>query len=221
MAGMPSQQRRAEITRHRVIEAAIEAFGTEGYERTTTRALVERAGTNLVAIHYHFGSKEAVYRAAAEHIASSIRERSRAVLERAQLVLDRPRIRRGQLVEAVCDVYDAYSALALAGDRSEHWRRFLLREQTNPHKTSAFQVVMRAIYPFFEAMFRLIARIISKPTDDPEVRLLTTMIFGHVYLFRANRAGALKILGWKRFGPGELRQTRAVARKYITKLLSA
>lgn len=214
-----SRQQRAEITRRRVIEAAIDAFGSEGFERTSTRALVERAGTNLVAIHYHFGSKEAVYRAAAEHIASSIRERSQAVLERAQLVLDRRRVSRRQLVEAVCDVYDAFSATALGGGTPEHWRRFLVREQMNPNKSCAFEVVFPAIYPFFEAMFRLISRIIAKPADDPEVRLLTTMIFGHVYLFRTNREGALKILGWKQFGPNELRQTRSMARRSITKLL--
>src|SRR5262245_7641052 len=103
-----SRQRRAELTRHRVINAAIEAFGMEGFERTSTRALVERAGTNLVSIHYHFGSKEAVYKAAAQHIADGILERSEAALEKAQRLVTAPRTPRRQLIEGVCDVYDEF-----------------------------------------------------------------------------------------------------------------
>src|SRR5947207_3146927 len=109
-----SKQTRGEITKHRVIDAAIEAFGMEGFERTSTRALVERAGTNLVSIHYHFGSKEAVYRAAAEHIAASIRERSEPALQRARDVAARPGASRAELVDAVCHVFDDFMAMALA-----------------------------------------------------------------------------------------------------------
>lgn len=191
----------------------------EGFERTSTRALVERAGTNLVAIHYHFGSKEAVYCAAAQHIAASIRERSRPVLERARRVLDEARVPRREIVECVGDVFDDYAGMVLAGGVPECWRRFLMREQLDPSQTGAFETIFEAIHPFFEAMFRLISRLIGQPPDHHEVRLLTMMIFGQVSIFRTNRAGALRILGWRQFGSDELRQIRGVARKYIFKLL--
>jgi TetR/AcrR family transcriptional regulator, regulator of cefoperazone and chloramphenicol sensitivity len=215
----PPRQRRAEITKHRVIDAAIEAFGMEGFERTSTRALVERAGTNLVSIHYHFGSKEAVYEAAARHIAESIGARSHAVLERAQATVEARRTSRRQLIECACDVYDEFLAVGLAGGLPESWRRFLVREQVDPSGTSASQVIFAAIHPFFQAMFLLIAKLIGQPPEHHEVRLLTTMIFGQVSVFRANRSVALRVLGWKQFGPDELRQIRKVARKYIFKLL--
>lgn len=218
MARQP-RQRRSEITRHRVIDAAIEAFGMEGFERTSTRALVERAGTNLVAIHYHFGNKDGVYRAAAEHIAAAIRERNEPVLERAQRVLDAPRVSRRALIECVCDVFDDFAGMVMAGGVPEGWRRFLLREQVEPTNTGAFEAIFDAIYPLWETMFRLIARLIGRPPDHPEVRLLTMMIFGQVSVFRTNRAWALRLLGWPRFGPAELRQIRAVSRAHIVTLL--
>src|SRR5262245_4827530 len=133
-----SRQQRSEVTRHRVIDAAIEAFGMEGFERTSTRALVERAGTNLVAIHYHFGSKEALYRAAAQHMADALHERGRASLERARRTLERPKASRRELIECVCDLYDDFAALALAGGLPECWRRFLAREHLEPSGTGAF-----------------------------------------------------------------------------------
>jgi AcrR family transcriptional regulator len=214
-----SRQRRSEATRHRVINAAIEAFGMEGFERTSTRALVERAGTNLVAIHYHFGSKEAVYRAAAQHIADTIRDRNRTAVDRAQRALAQPRASRRALIDAVCDLFDDYAALALAGGLPEGWRRFLAREQLEPSGTGAFEAIFKVIQPLFETMFALIGRVIGQAPDRPEVRLLTTMIFGQLSLFRTNRAAALRLMGWERFGPEEVAEIRAVCRKNILRLL--
>ena len=49
---------RGEDARRRILEAALEMFATVGYEGTSTRHLAERAGVNLPAIQYYFGSKE-------------------------------------------------------------------------------------------------------------------------------------------------------------------
>lgn len=193
----------------------------EGFERTSTRGLVERAGANLVAIHYYFGSKEALYRAAAQHIADAIVERRHAALGRVDRLLARPRASRRELIDCVCDLYDEFAAMALAGGFPECWRRFLAREQFEPSGTGAFEVIFKAIQPSFELMFRLVARIIGCPPDDPEVRLLTTMIFGQVSVFRTNRTAALRLIGWETFGADELARIRTIGRKYIFRLFAA
>ncbi len=206
-------QRRGEITRNRVIDAAIEAFGMEGFERTSTRALVERAGTNLVSIHYHFGGKEAVYLAAAEHVGATIRERNRVVLERGMALAADPTASRQALVEAVCAIYEDFATIVLSGDMPESWRRFITREQVEPTGTGAFEAMFAAIRPLFETVFKLVARLLDLPETHHEVRLLSTMILGQVSVFRTHRTGALRLLRWRQFGPAELRQIRAVARK--------
>ena len=48
-------------TRQRVIDAASELFAAHGFHGTTARDIAERAGVNLAAAHYHFGSKESLY----------------------------------------------------------------------------------------------------------------------------------------------------------------
>jgi AcrR family transcriptional regulator len=215
------RQRRSEITRHRVIDAAIEAFGMEGFERTSTRALVERAGTNLVAIHYHFGSKTAVYRAAAQHIADTLRERNRTALQRARRTLDRPGASRRELVESACDLFDDFVALAMAGGLPECWRRFLAREQLEPSGTGAFDAIHKAMQPTFETMFALVGRAIGQAPERPEVRLLAMMIFGQVSVFRANREAALRLIGWQQLGSDELAQVREVGHTYIRSVLES
>jgi AcrR family transcriptional regulator len=47
-----------DITRQRLMEAALRLFGEVGYTRATTRAIAERAGVNEVTIFRHFGNKK-------------------------------------------------------------------------------------------------------------------------------------------------------------------
>jgi hypothetical protein len=75
--------------------------------------------------------------------------------------------------------------------------------------------------PSFETMFALVGRIVGQPPDHPEVRLLTTMIFGQVSVFRTNRAAALRMIGWQHFGPDEQAQIRAVGRRHIHSLFES
>ena len=210
------QQVRSALTRRRVLEAAIEAFGSKGFEGTSTRELVDLAGVNLVAIHYHFGSKKALYRRAAEHIAETIRERGRPGLSRARATAKRPDATRAELIECICELFDQAAAFTLA-DLPESWRRFLIREQVEP--TGAFEVIFRAMRPFFQTASTILGRLIGRPSRHPEVRLLTMMVFGQLSVFRTNRAAALRLLGLRRVGPVELRQVRGTARKYIVALL--
>jgi AcrR family transcriptional regulator len=51
-------------TKSRLIEAAGEEFAARGFERATIRAICERAGVNMAAVNYHYGSKEGLYEAA-------------------------------------------------------------------------------------------------------------------------------------------------------------
>jgi AcrR family transcriptional regulator len=52
-----------EETRREILRAAGEAFAAAGFVGATTRAVAARAGVNVATLHYHFGSKEGLYRA--------------------------------------------------------------------------------------------------------------------------------------------------------------
>jgi AcrR family transcriptional regulator len=47
---------RGEETRDRIVEAALETVGEEGFAETTARAIARRGGFNQALIFYHFGS---------------------------------------------------------------------------------------------------------------------------------------------------------------------
>ena len=55
-------------TREAILEAAMRGFGAKGFEATGIREIAAAAGCNVAAISYHFGGKEGLRAACAEHI---------------------------------------------------------------------------------------------------------------------------------------------------------
>ena len=51
------------VTKTRILDAAESLFMEHGFEATSLRAITTRAGVNLAASNYHFGSKEELFRA--------------------------------------------------------------------------------------------------------------------------------------------------------------
>lgn len=51
-------------TKEQILDAAETLFAEQGIEGVSLRSLTKEAGVNLASVHYHFGSKEAVVKAA-------------------------------------------------------------------------------------------------------------------------------------------------------------
>ena len=73
-------------TQKKILDAAEALFAQEGFHSTSLRMLTKKAGVNLAAVNYHFGSKE---------------ELIRAVIERRLLPLNRLRFEKLRLPEPV------------------------------------------------------------------------------------------------------------------------
>lgn len=56
-----TRPRNAAATRGALLEAARELFAAGGFERTTVRAVAERAGVNQALLFRYFGNKEALF----------------------------------------------------------------------------------------------------------------------------------------------------------------
>lgn len=70
---MNVRQKQREDTRNRIVEAAIEAFSDYGFQAAGTRDIAQRAGVNQGLLTYHFKSKEALWREAANRIFADAR----------------------------------------------------------------------------------------------------------------------------------------------------
>ena len=71
-------------SRCRILDAAEELFARHGFDGTSIREITRLAEVNVAAVHYHFGSKEAVLRAVTDRVAQPISTRREALLEQAR-----------------------------------------------------------------------------------------------------------------------------------------
>lgn len=174
----------------KLLEVAIVQFGQHGLEGASTRAIAKAASTAMSSITYHYGGKDGLYLATADYIAGQMLEKVQPVL---QLVPPAGAVLSpDEANEQIARLLDAYAQIMISSD-SEHWARFVMREQMQP--TEAFErLFATAIAPILTVMVRLIG-IATGIIDPREIRLLGLTMFGQVIIFRAGRATAEKALG--------------------------
>jgi len=59
-------------TKEQILDVAERLFAEHGFAGTSLRSVVREAEVNLASVHYHFGSKEGLFRAVVAHIAQPI-----------------------------------------------------------------------------------------------------------------------------------------------------
>lgn len=69
------RQERSLRTQERLLEAAVAAFSDSGFKATSTRNIAQRAGVHHPLIAYHFKSKDALWRAAADRVFGQLEAR--------------------------------------------------------------------------------------------------------------------------------------------------
>jgi AcrR family transcriptional regulator len=77
-------------TKSRILDSAEFLFAERGIEPTSLRAVTTRAGINLAAVHYHFGSKDALIAAVVERRVGPINQERLKLLERLEVASKAP-----------------------------------------------------------------------------------------------------------------------------------
>jgi AcrR family transcriptional regulator len=201
-------------TRAQLIEAALDVFGRLGFEGASTRVIAKAAKANLAAIVYHFGGKEALYLAVAEHVAGSIFAKVGPTIAAAAA----PEAARSPAAAraALDRLIDTFIAVILGSAEAERWARFIIREQLQP--TAAFDVIYRFMSGAADTATRLIAAITGKPTDD-DLKLRVFTLLGQVMVFRVAQALVLKRMGWRSIGDRQRRDIKRVVSQNLTAIL--
>jgi AcrR family transcriptional regulator len=178
----PGTHARGEDTRRRILDAALEVFAAEGYEGASTRFLAERAGVNLPAIQYYFGSKEGLYRAVIDSIIEHTEAEMAPLAARVKAALARPDTPREELLELLCLMLEAFVALVSNGKQIEAKRLFFARAEVEdtPGLERLHESGMRQI---FQPCLDLIGRLLGRSTEDRETVLRALTVFGQVTIF--------------------------------------
>jgi AcrR family transcriptional regulator len=179
-------------TRARLIDAALVLFGTHGFEATSTRDIAGSTGVALPAIAYHFGSKEGLYRACAEHVVERYRARMQAGVEAIQQ--DMPRD-RGAARAALRQVVAMLATMLLDTGDDDGWMTFMMREMNGAGL--AHDLMYRDLWePGLALVAALIAAVHGRAAPVDEDRLEALLLLSSFSAFTTARQVSLDFGGW-------------------------
>jgi AcrR family transcriptional regulator len=203
-----------DTTREVLVRVALERFGANGFEATSTREISRAAGANIAAIAYHFGGKEGLRRACAEYVAALIGQTLGPAL--SGVAADRP-FGPDEALAQLLRVFEAMIDFVVVNPNAEPIARFMLREMTHP--SPAFEVIHDgAIAPMHEGLCVLWARATGDDAKSETTHLSTLAIFAQALYFRIARRVVLRRMEWRDIGP---RQAGAIKRVLLRNLKAA
>lgn len=129
--------------RGRILAAARHAFASVGFEGASTREIAKQAGVAQSLLLYHFGSKDALWRAVMDDLSADLQARARAAVAEA---------REGTIPQRLMAIVRAFIALC-AEDADLH--RIMTLEGRQPSERLKW-LVERHLKAGFEATCALI-----------------------------------------------------------------
>ncbi|WAT17716.1 CerR family C-terminal domain-containing protein [Aurantiacibacter sp. MUD11] len=167
--------------REKLINAAIERFGKRGFDGVGTREIAAAVDTPMSSITYHFGGKEGLYHAAAEHIFDHLRD----LLGAERFELPGEDALPQERTDAICAMIRSAGQFMLS-EKSAAFALFIGREQQDP-SPEVRKLMQAKIMPMIEALARQVA-ILRPELDEAEAKAVTVFLFGMAITLRHSRA---------------------------------
>lgn len=209
---------RGDETRQRIIDAAIELFGENGFDRASTRDIAAAAGVNAPALQYYFESKEGLYKACAEYITADLRARYTPVMKQISDAL-----KNNADAHTLIDAYLHTQALTLDTVLVQTHlskARLVGREMAGESPNVASEMLQKKIkQPINKLMLSLLARIMHTQPGDAITRIRLLTLKGMVLAFYYPPGASLELLGWKEIDTAKNAMIKAAVQEQTRTLL--
>lgn len=173
----------------RLVEVAVHEFGVKGIDGVSTRGIAAAAGIAMSSITYHYGGKEGLYLAAADHIAARMASEMGVSPDTDRAIAsDDPDGARERIHRILSTL-----ATQMAGESSSDWSLFIMREQMAP--SAAFDRLYVGVMRHMLETLAYLVCVASGSKDSRAARIMTLTLLGQVFILRGSRAICLKLLG--------------------------
>jgi len=197
-------------TREAIIEAGLRGFGEKGYEATGIREIAAAAGSNVASISYHFGGKEGLRDACAEHVVT-LMETVLAAVRPGDALPAGPEA----AAEALARLVRSMVRFLLLEPDGQLVAGFILREMAQP--SSALDTIYEGL---FEGAHMQVCGIwgaaTGLPPESDEVRLAVFAAIGQILYFHVARPVVARRMAWPGIGEAE---AEAIIRTIVRNLL--
>lgn len=205
----------ADHTRQALVEAALRLFGRVGYDGASTRQIAAAAKANIGSIAYHFGGKEGLRLAVADHIIDLMQGIAAQAAASAPPATS-PEAAEAQLMAAL----ERMIAFIVAAPQAADVAPFVLREMSAP--TEAFERIYAGVFEPLHRRFCGVWELATgQPAENDETKLSIFTAIGQVIYFRIAREAVKRRMGWADMGPAEAKMIAAVCRDNIHAAIGA
>lgn len=204
----------ADQTRHALVLAALRLFGEKGFEGTSTRDIAAEASSNIGSIAYHFGSKEGLRIACAEHIVQLMQNVAGALLNQS-VVTVRPEQARVQLTLIMENLVN----IVVARPQADSIIQFVIRELSHP--TVALDLLYKGVLePLNARLCGIWETATGEPAESDEAKLTVFSLIGQVVYFRIGREIILRRMGWNAFSQDSVAKVSATVQGNLNAILA-
>lgn len=205
-----NQPDRSAETRARILDAALSEFSAKGLAGARTEQIAVAAGVNKALLYYYFESKEKLYVAALDMVASRVRDRSMAILLRDASPGER-------LLRAALDHFDRVLT-------QREFQSMMQQEMMRLHKgeEGALPILIKRVFAPLTAMFQSITRegVASGELIDADwMQILLAALGANVFYFLSAPMWRLTTPGFEPFEFETLRQRRQALVEFLAQAI--
>ena len=206
----------ADQTRAALISAALKLFGRQGFEGTSTRQIAALAKANIGSIAYHFGGKQGLRAACANHIVETIGGVAGAAMAETVGEVHGEETARTRLNT----VLEAMVGFIVARPEAGEFVQFVLRELSQP--SEALDIIYDGVFePVHRRLCTIWAEASGEDAESERTQITIFTLIGQVVYFRIAQAAVMRRMGWDKVGPAEAADIIAVVGSNIDAILSA
>lgn len=211
------RQGSAEATRLALLMAALRLFGRNGYEATSTREIAAEARANIGSIAYHFGGKEGLRAACAEHIVATIKAIAGPAVG---LDGDAPALEQKAAEDVLVQGVMRMIGFIVSQPQAGEFVQFVLRELSVAGP--GVDVLYDGVFlPVHKRLCQLWGQATGQDPESERTRIAVFAMVGQVVYFRIGREAVVRRMDWPTIGPAEAARLGAVIAENIRAMVAA
>ncbi|MEO9339562.1 CerR family C-terminal domain-containing protein [Mesorhizobium sp. SB112] len=212
----PPRGAAAEATRTALTLTGLSLFGRQGFEGTSTREIAAAANANIGSIAYHFGGKDGLREAVADHIVATIQMIAAQALEAAPKPPEDAAGAQEQLTSAIHNMVDFVVVQPEAGDIVQ----FILREMAQP--SPALDRIYNGVFdPVHRRLCAIWELATGEPAESDRTKLTVFTMLGQIIYFRIGKEAVLRRMGWTDIGKREAGMITEAARDNLNAIIAS
>ncbi|MFZ1814606.1 MAG: CerR family C-terminal domain-containing protein [Rhizobiaceae bacterium] len=192
----------SEQTRSALVQSALDLFGDKGYDAASTRDIAGSARTNIASIAYHFGGKEGLRKACAQHVVNFVRALLTSASPGFYQAVDGQARTMQDAESEILAILSHLVRTVLVLPQARLIVRFVMREMANP--SIVFDILYSGVFkPSHQRMCTLWATATGRDPDSEAVRISVFTVIGQIVYFRIGSQIVARRMAWEGYSAEE------------------